>query len=137
MNDSWDINFTVLGEPVAKGRARFSGFRAYTPTKTVNYETLVKEMFYIKYPEHRLMTSHLEMSIFAYFSKPKSMSKKEVLLADSMEIRPRKIDCDNIAKIILDALNSIAYIDDRQVARLFVEKIFSDKPRVDICIRKI
>ena len=36
---------TIPGEPVAKGRPRFYNNRAITPKKTVNYETLVKEMW--------------------------------------------------------------------------------------------
>ena len=41
--------FTVPGEPIGKGRPKFSPFNghavAYTPKKTVNYENLVKVMF--------------------------------------------------------------------------------------------
>lgn len=38
------VSFTVLGEPTGKGRPRFNtqSCRAYTPKKTVNYETWVK-----------------------------------------------------------------------------------------------
>ena len=38
------VSFTVLGEPTGKGRPRFNtqSGRAYTPKKTVNYETWVK-----------------------------------------------------------------------------------------------
>ncbi len=38
------IKFTVHGEPTGKGRPRFNpnSGRAYTPQKTVNYETAVQ-----------------------------------------------------------------------------------------------
>ena len=38
------VRLTIPGEPVPKGRPRFSRFsgRAYTPTKTRNFEAVVK-----------------------------------------------------------------------------------------------
>ena len=38
------VSFTVLGEPTGKGRPKFNSYTrsAYTPKKTVNYETWVK-----------------------------------------------------------------------------------------------
>ena len=43
------------------------------------------------------------------------------------EIRPtKKPDNDNIAKIILDALNGVAYQDDKQVVSLQVEKYYTE-----------
>ena len=47
------------------------------------------------------------------------------------DIRPtKKPDTDNVAKSILDACNKIAYDDDSHVVELFVEKWYSDEPRV-------
>ena len=42
----------------------------------------------------------------------------------------KKPDCDNIAKIICDALNGVAYDDDKQIVALKVTKIYSAEPRV-------
>lgn len=42
-------SITIPGEPVAKARPRVCGNIAYTPTKTKNYETLVKEIYFGKY----------------------------------------------------------------------------------------
>jgi len=47
--------------------------------------------------------------------------------------RPKKKpDCDNIAKIICDALNGIVYHDDSQVVDLEIRKYYSDEPKVKI-----
>lgn len=46
----------------------------------------------------------------------------------------KKPDCDNIAKIICDALNGVAYDDDKQIVALKVTKIYSDEPRVIVWI---
>ena len=48
-----------------------------------------------------------------------------------------KLDCDNLAKIILDSLNDIAYKDDAQVSRLTVRKLYSERPRVEVTLTEI
>ncbi len=49
------------------------------------------------------------------------------------EISPmKKPDLDNIAKIILDSLNQIAFKDDSQVTSLRVEKVYSERPCVEV-----
>ena len=42
----------------------------------------------------------------------------------------KKPDVDNLAKIVLDSLNKIAYDDDAQVCRLLVEKRYGETPQV-------
>lgn len=52
-------------------------------------------------------------------------------------IRPaKKPDCDNIAKIILDSLNGIAYEDDKQITSLTVEKYYGDMPKVCLILQE-
>lgn len=64
----------------------------------------------------------LEISIIALFSSPKSIDKK---LKNSMltgDILPtKKPDSDNIIKIILDALNCVAYRDDSQICKVYFD----------------
>ena len=51
-------------------------------------------------------------------------------------IRPtKKPDCDNISKVICDALNGIAFHDDSMIVELAVEKFYSENPCVDVVIR--
>ena len=59
---------------------------------------------------------HIEVK--AFFQLPKSAPKKIVRLVDSGALvrRLRTPDCDNIAKNVNDALNKIAYADDKQVS---------------------
>jgi Holliday junction resolvase RusA-like endonuclease len=48
-------------------------------------------------------------------------------------IRPiKKPDLDNIAKIIADSLNGVAYRDDSQIVESSVAKFYSDFPRVEV-----
>ena len=131
------IKLVIPGEPVAKGRPRVTKWGTYTPEKTKNYETLVKELFFIEHGQP-LLEGQLAINIKAYFSIPKSTSKKNKNLMIAGKIRPtKKPDADNILKIIGDALNDIAYKDDKQIVSANIEKFYSDEPRVQIEIKEV
>ncbi len=135
------MKFTVYGNPVAKGRPRFSSrggyVRSYTPVKTVNYENLVK-LSYTTQVEGSKLEGGLYAEIIAFFPIPKSTSKKNAEKMRSFEImHTKKCDCDNLAKAILDALNGIAYDDDAQICSLLVKKLYGDVPRVEIEIGEL
>lgn len=48
------------------------------------------------------------------FQKPLSAETVDVWI-DYFHTKPRRVDMDNVAKLVLDALNGVAYIDDRRV----------------------
>lgn len=128
------IKLRILGEPVAKARAKVTRWGAYTPEKTVNYETLIQEIYMQE--EREKLNGELEMQVIAYFSIPKNTSKKKLEEMLKGTIRPtKKPDLDNIIKIVGDALNKIAYDDDSQIVRVSAEKWYSDTPRVEIIVR--
>ena len=123
--------FTIPGEPQGKARHRTTKTgRTYTPAKTVEYENLIRQCFLATNEQERL-EGQITANIQAFFSIPKSASKKQreqMLMGD---IRPtKKPDADNVAKSILDACNKIAYSDDSQVVKLLVEKHYGETPRV-------
>lgn len=63
------------------------------------------------------------MEIVLYYVRPKSMTKAKRLMAQRGILRPVvKPDIDNVAKAILDALNGVAFPDDRQIVQLSCEK---------------
>lgn len=133
------IEFTVYGEPTGKGRPKFSTFNgramAYTPKKTENYESYVKLAYQASGAEKFPDDVQIYAEIDAYYAIPKSTSKKKKQKMIDGEIRPtKKPDTDNIAKIILDALNGIAYHDDAQVVSLSVRKYYSEEPRVEVVL---
>ena len=50
------------------------------------------------------------------------------------------VDLDNVAKIVADALNDVAYADDRQIASLTATKYVAaqgDDPRLEVTIAEI
>ena len=119
----------------------------YTPRDTVQYESLVKYCFFgaldkdhqradsgLLFPDG----SPLKVTIKAYMIVPSSASKKRKDAMLRGDTRPTKTpDVDNIAKIILDALNGIAYKDDAQVVTLFVDKYWSSISLVEVTIEEM
>lgn len=99
------MKFTIPGEPCGKARPRvvhngnFS--RAYTPEKTVNYETLVKLEYQRQCGDAYISAGGIHMSIIARCAIPNSASKRKAQAMLDGTIRPtKKPDCDNIIKII-------------------------------------
>lgn len=129
---------TIPGKPVRKARPRFrgAGFKVitYTPPATKKYEKEVARIY--KQSAGVIYTEiPLRVRILAKFPIPESWSKKNKEKALKGEIKPNeKPDLDNIAKIILDGLNGVAYTDDKQVTSLEIEKVYSDTPCVVVYI---
>ena len=132
------IKFTVLGQPVAKGRPKFGNGHAYTPEKTVNYEQLVK-VSYLQTERVKFMNSEqLKAELQFYFAIPKSTPKKQVAMMLNDVVRPtKKPDIDNAEKGIFDALNGIAYNDDSQIVSCWADKYYSEEPRVEVFIYEV
>ena len=132
-------SFTVDGNIQPKERPRVKRFNGrittYTPAKTKLYESKVKASYNgSMYAEN----TPLKVMIVAYMPIPKSTSKKQHEAMLSGRIRPTKTpDADNIAKSICDALNGVAYKDDKQIIRLTVEKWYSDFPRAEVTIDEV
>ena len=133
------ITLSIPGEPVAKGRPRVmkSGI-AFTPKKTLNYETLIKELYIIENRKQPMLTGELKARIDAFFTIPKATPKKTRLKMLNRETRPTKRpDLDNVAKAVLDALNGLAYQDDSQIVSLTINKFYSEVPGVEIFIEEV
>lgn len=130
---------TIPGEPMTKQRPRVTRHGvAYTPGKTVAYETLIKELFAVSYPNHVPVEGPLALTVRAYFGVPRSWSKTKQQAALMGHTRPTsRKDWDNIGKIVSDALNGIAYRDDGQVVDGRCQKHYSDRPRVEIEITEV
>lgn len=130
-----DFEIEIPGKPIGKQRPKFGKGFTYTPKKTVEYENYVKFIFQEKYGQPNL-TGQIKADIKVYFDIPQSTSKAKKAEMLRNTVRPtKKPDCDNIAKIILDSLNGIAYADDKQIISLSVEKYYSDTPKVCLILQ--
>ena len=80
----------------------------------------------------------LDMRILAFYSIPKSATKKNKELMKKQLLRPtKKPDMDNVVKIIADSLNQVAYRDDTQIVDCQCRKFYSDNPRVEVIIQEV
>lgn len=133
------MKFEIEGKPMAKGRPRFTkkGF-TYTDEKTKLYENLVKIVFLRQFPDYKPLEGYIEANITAIFEVPKSYSKKKAKeLLESHNNYDHRPDLDNIAKIILDSLNGIAYKDDAQVTILHLNKEYGEKAKVVVELKEV
>ena len=127
-----ELKFVIDGKVKAKQSARFT-FKGvkYTNQDVIDYANWVKLCFKQAYPDFNpsvLEGFHLYVTIRAYFKMPTSFSKKKRYMASVGFIRPTvKPDWDNIPKNICDALNGIAYPDDRAIVRGSCHKDYADK----------
>ena len=134
-SDMEKVIFIVHGEPRGKGRPRFTrSGHAYTDEKTKQYESLVRAS-YLK--NGHKFTSPVRVTIMAHFKPPKKSKKVVGDMLDGHILPTKKPDVDNIAKIILDGLNGVAWDDDTQVVDLSVGKYYSEEPRVAVMVEEI
>ena len=142
--------FAVPGKIVGKGRPRFRTFtffnkikrksetrvQVYTPQNTVDYENKIASCY-------RQKTSYksdkaLRVKIFAYREIPKSTTKKlKNWLLEKVYLCTVKPDIDNIIKVVLDALNDVAYYDDIQVCQLVIMREYAENESLKICVEEI
>lgn len=137
------MNFIVEGKPQGKARARtFYNARAgkmqsITPEQTKSYEDLIRWKYRAaggQYMGEKVLQVHIK----AFYPIPKAFSKGKAYEAIDGNIRPTtKPDCDNIIKVVLDALNGVAYYDDKQVVCVSCNKYYGKEGYLSIEIDEI
>ena len=131
------VSFTVDGDPFGWQRAgqnRRTG-AVYTKSKTRNREQLIGYAYKAAHGMLFPRGTYIRLIIIAYMRIPQSTSKtkREQMLAG--KIRPTvKPDWDNLGKLVSDALNGIAYDDDKSIVDAVVRKFYSDNPRTQITV---
>lgn len=122
------MEFIVEGEPQGKARPRFSrrSETVYTPSKTARYEKEIRQAFLSAGGKLIPEGSYAVVTVDAYFRIPKSYTKRKRLACEHNINRPdKKPDIDNVLKVVLDALNKVAYADDKQVTGVICRKWYS------------
>ena len=137
------VEITIPGEPRPKLRARFAVRPIngrptpvpYTPTKTRDYENLVKMAAHEAMAGEAPFDEALVASVVVYLPIPESWSKKKKRMAELGEVAPAsRPDLDNFVKAAIDGCNKIVFIDDSRIAKMFAEKRYSLRPRLEIRI---
>ena len=111
------FELTVEGNPIPKGRPRVVDGHAYTPKATREYESLVSRIAALEWAQKEPIKGPLSIQLTFY-------------RADK-----RRVDWDNLAKTVTDALQGIVYYDDSQIVTALINKrIGCDRPRVEIAV---
>ncbi len=132
---------TIPGKPMGEPRPRATTIgghaRLYTPKESTSYRAMVAHFVRDAMAGARPLTGPVRLTIDAFRACPKTDERKR-------EPRPQrrwttKPDASNVAKIVEDALNGVAWIDDAQVAELVVRKWTAaqgEAPRVEVRIEE-
>lgn len=135
--------FTVEGKPQGKARARtfynkrMGKMQSITPVQTKSYEDLIRWSYRAAGGEY-MGEKVLQVDIIAFYPIPKAFSKTKRNAAINGDTRPTsKPDCDNIVKVVLDALNGVAYYDDKQVVSVSCNKYYGARGYLQITIKEL
>jgi Holliday junction resolvase RusA-like endonuclease len=125
----------VPGVAHGKGRPRATTRgTVYTPAATVNAEAWIKSCAFEQIGQP-MLTTPLNVMVEIEVAVPESWSKKRRAAAMAGETRPTgKPDLDNCIKLLMDALNGIAWRDDAQVVRLTATKRYAGAPQTTVMI---
>ena len=133
---TFQVIYSVEGDPVGKQRPRFSRGRTYTPKKTVDYETIIASKASQAMGSSEPLQTPVAIFIWISHAIPASYSKKRKEACLNGLDWPKKPDLDNVAKVFLDAMNGIVYKDDVQVVKLRVSKRYDIEAHVDVLVRE-
>lgn len=127
------IEIVLAGPPRGKERVKNAADgHAYTPERTVSFEGRLAYAAQHAMGQIPPFDGPLELFLVMYLPVPVSKPRKWREAALRGHIRPTvKPDFDNGAKMI-DALNLIVWVDDRQIVDAHISKHYSDRPRTEI-----
>ena len=131
--------FEVEGNITGKQRPRVNRYTGniYTPNATKDYEEYIRQCFFLKYPKNVMLEGRVEVEIEAYLKIPANTKKVDKENMINNFISPvKKPDIDNIAKVVLDSINSYVIKDDSQVTKISVEKKYAETPKLVIRIKE-
>jgi Holliday junction resolvase RusA-like endonuclease len=135
---TFQVMFKVYGEPVAKGRPRFTRQgRTYTPKKTSNYETEVAVMAKTAMASTEPLETPISVYVYVTFTVPQSYSKKrKEACLNGFEKHTKRPDLDNCVKSVTDGMNGIVYKDDSQITSIHATKVYGDIAMVEVLVKE-
>lgn len=126
------IYIEVPGNPISKKRPRFArigkGVKTYNPSDSDEGRFLVS--VFNQVGEAPLLKGPIHLSLTLIMKRPKGhygTGRNEGMLKPSApRYHTSTPDCDNLAKLVMDALNGYMWRDDAQVTKVSVWKKYHD-----------
>lgn len=119
-----------------KERPRFGNGRTWTPAKTKAFEAAVATVARATMGAHPPIEGPCKVEIYATFKPPKSWPRKKQEYVMGLPYTSRT-DADNQIKAVADALNGIAYGDDRQVADVTITRRYGREDAFRVTVTEI
>lgn len=119
-NSMKSITFFVQGSPIAKQSFRYTkNGGGFTDPRMKARQEMVAAESHNAMVEREMLTDNIEATfIFSLASH-------------------KRVDCDNLAKSVSDAMNWIVYRDDSQIVKLTIEKKYDkSNPGVFVSVRE-
>ena len=123
-----DDKYIIVPGIRGKDRPRFNmrSGKVYTPSTTTQFERMVAQC-YRKQGGNCFDSQPVILSVVLFYKLPQSLSRKRKdAMLEKKEPPLVKPDIDNVVKLVMDALNGVAYDDDKQVVRQYAEKRYTD-----------
>jgi len=144
------IEFTVQGTQQSQQRNRMTkNGQSYTPGKTAQAQDAIRLAFQREIealtgkPDFTPLVGPVRLYISAWFLPPSASPKWFIAAIENSLLhgtdgvpygRPKRPDADNMAKLVMDALNGIAWVDDAQITDLSVQKRYGDMTQTTVWI---
>jgi Holliday junction resolvase RusA-like endonuclease len=132
------LHFAIEGKPVPWARARTRNGQHFIAPKV---RAAMKAIQLVAKSAMRGMQpwpGPVSVEITVWIEPPKSWSKR--LRGDAVNglvLPTSKPDCDNFGKLVLDALNGIAWTDDAQVVDQKVSKRYAGKAVTYVTVKAL
>ena len=128
--------FPVPGTAVPWARAGAVGKRRFTPAKQTNFMGVLQVHAREAMAGRAPIEGPVELQVMAAYAWPSSWSKKR--RADPLEAwKVSRPDADNLSKLVADALNGLAFVDDAQVVSLHVWKRYETIPLLAVRVTSL
>ena len=125
--------YVIPGNPIALARVRVSNGKFYDSQK---HTKVLWGIFLGNQHEGCYFEGPLELDVIFHMPIPKSLrgKKREAALNQYHIFTP---DTDNLIKFVCDASQGIAYANDCIIAKMSVEKVYSEDPRTEFILTEL
>ncbi len=140
-----EVSFFVPGDPrperkrqrivTGKDGRQFIGARTDEPDRK-DWKAVVRMVAWQAFGEGPWQ-GPLELTLTFAALRPASWPKKPTKTNPWPGFPWRRPDLSNYTKIVEDAMNGVAWLDDAQVCREVIEKVWANAPGVKVTVRRL
>lgn len=134
------LHFTVPGRPQVLHRHRTGKHGSYTTPEVKRAKEMIAAMARqaIRATGFKALSGPVSLRCVFVFAEPKSRTRAQRMAAGSHICTSQRCgDGDNLFKLVSDALNGVAYADDRQVAEAAFSKLWGRECKTIVTVEAL